>query len=109
MNKSDLNEELKKEFNILTRFLKDNEAYASFLRYLMDKRVSNNLVWVGKTRHNIFDMIAIRGTTVNIISFMLTWNKTKEGYDFWQNLHSQYNKIISCYHHEQRKNNKASS
>lgn len=109
MNKSDLSEELKKEFNILTRFLKDNKAYASFLRYLREKRVANSFLWVNNTHHNIFDIITMYNTTYNIITVMITWDRTKEGYGFWQNLHYQYNKIIGRYHHEQRKNNKASS
>lgn len=105
MKKSDLSEELKKEFNILTRFLKDNGAYMKFLRYLNDKHIVNNVT----SGRDIFEMIIRNGTTTNIITLMITWDRTKEGYGFWQNLHYHYNKIIGRYHYEQRKNNKASS
>jgi len=105
MTKNDLPPNLKEEFNLFVRFLKDNGIYHSFRKYMNDDYTGDMA-----RRYSVFNDVGIFfiiskfGTTRYIISRMFIWDRTTEGYNYWLNLSTSYNFRLDEY-----KKRKASS
>lgn len=70
------------------RFLKENGVYSAYKRYISSPKTYNQFQ---KTTVNwTFDKCAKKHGMINMVSMLITWHRTKEGYDFWQNLHCKF-------------------
>ena len=112
MTKNDLPPNLKEEFNLLVRFLKDNGIYHSFRKYINDDYTKNITGKYGVySDKDIFFVISKFGTTQYIITRMFIWSRTTEGYNYWLNLSASYNFRLNEYKKRKtssEKKNKAS-
>lgn len=78
----------------------DDTQKRMFLRFLRDKhiRIRHNLYYINhetSMKHNRMpyqDFIKCKCAT-SLISQAFLWDKTKEGFVFWANLHSELNHI----------------
>ncbi len=87
----------KLEFKCLKRYLKECGVYTPFLRYLKMERLrnitSNYSIYEGLDVIGVLSKAIMREETVyvkNIISAMIVWDKTKEGYEFWSRINADY-------------------
>lgn len=78
-----------KDIKFFKRFLKEHGIYSSYRRYIRNKGTFNGY----QKQHT--EGWTFEGAVKEIgdISFMITrliaWSHTEEGYEFWQNLHKK--------------------
>ncbi len=79
----------KKQKKFFTRFLKENGIYGRYIRYIKNKEYYNcyqsfheeeGKFWSFATEHGMQSMI----------SMLITWYKTPEGRDFWNELSDKF-------------------
>ena len=78
----------------LFRFLKEHGVYRRFLTYIANKRHHNvQRTIITRDTYPIEWCIKRWGAT-GIISTLLTWDTTKEGFSFWDNLSYEFDKEL---------------
>jgi hypothetical protein len=83
---------LKKDAKILFRFLKDKGVYIKYRKYIFSPKTYNrtqkdNPDWsFEKTlkTYGLDDMITI----------LITWDNTDEGFQFWSDLHEEFKRYV---------------
>ena len=78
------------EKKCLFRFLKEKGVYRKFIKYISNKKHHNM-----QKRYQSRDSYSIEWCleefgVVSIISSLIAWNTTDEGYDFWCNLCKEF-------------------
>ena len=85
MEKDSLYAEKKKFF---LRFLKEKNIYSKYKRYIHNKNYYNV---VQKGNHDwSFDEVAHKYGIYRMVSMLISWDATPEGYWYWHNLHSEF-------------------
>ena len=81
-------EEYKKRKKFFLRFLKENGVYSRYMRYIKSPSTYNGF------QKNIpnwtFDKCAKKHGMSSMVTMLISWSKTEEGYDFWENIHNIY-------------------
>ena len=77
-------EEMIKELTFLKRYLKEHGAYAAYRRNIRSKRCFNGWqrstpIWSFKEAVEFFGVRPL-------ITRLMAWDKTKEGWEYWNNL-----------------------
>lgn len=85
-----------KSRKLLFRFLKDNGIYKKFIDYTANPKYYN-LQGRCLSTMTINEYIEERGVS-DIITEMLTWSETPEGWDFWYRNHEEFKKLCSAKH-----------
>lgn len=80
---------------ILFRFLKDRGIYRTFLRYIKNPAYMNLQREPGFPQ-TFNEYVEKRGVRY-IITEMLHWNMTKQGWSFWDNTHSAFLDVCNKY------------
>lgn len=85
-----------KSRKLLLRFLKDNGIYKKFIDYIANPRYYNmqNKCFSAITINEYIEERGVR----RIITEMLTWNETPEGWDFWNRKHEEFKKLCNAKH-----------
>ena len=84
-----MNNKYKEKKRFLIRFLKENGLYSAYRRYIHSKKTYN--VYQKETPNWSFDDCALSNDMSVMISRLIVWDKTKEGYEFWHKLHLKFN------------------
>ncbi len=81
-------EQFKKEKKAFIRFLKEHGAYSVYKKNIKKPNLYNMV----KKDHPdwSFDKIAKKYGTQRMITMLFVWDKTKEGYKFWDSLHKKW-------------------
>jgi hypothetical protein len=88
----------KLEFKCLKRYLKECNVYSPFFRYVKMEEL-RNITRLGNPAYEGLDTIGVLSVAImksdmvyirNIISAMIVWDKTKEGYEFWSSINRGY-------------------
>ena len=82
-----MEDEVKKNAKIFFRFLKEEGIFMSFLKYFNNPEVFNELRKIFPTK-NIYFFIRCYSAKY-LITILIIWSATKEGYGFWQNKHDK--------------------
>ena len=89
MESNDLYKEQKRFF---IRFLKENNVYGKYVRYIRNKKYYNcyqkNLEAEGK--YWSFDACALKSGMQCMVSMLISWDRTPEGFDFWNRLSEKF-------------------
>lgn len=95
----------KLEIKCLKRYLKNKGVFAAFKRNVNNKKI-RNITKLGNPFYEGLDTIGVLSKAVNrtdmlyiknIISAMFVWDKTKEGYEFWSSINTEYRKFRTEY------------
>lgn len=81
-------EEYKKRKKFFLRFLKENGVYSRYIRY-----IKSPVTYNGFQKENqdwTFDKCAKLYGMNLMITRLISWRKTPEGHDFWENLQKRY-------------------
>jgi len=87
----------KEQKKFFTRFLKENNVYVRYIKYIKNKdyyncyqknREETNICWS-------FDSCAKEYGMRNMVSMLITWSSTPEGGDFWSKLSDKFKKEFS--------------
>lgn len=89
MKSDDLYKEQKRFF---TRFLKENNVYGRYIKYIKNKTYYNGYQTSSEKKHKYwsFDTCAEENGIQNMVSMLITWDRTPEGYDFWHDLSERF-------------------
>ena len=80
--------EISEQKKILFRFLKDRGIYRTFLRYIKTPAYMNMQREPGFPK--TFDEYVEKRGVRYIITEMLIWDRTKQGWSFWDNTHDAF-------------------
>ena len=83
---------LKKDAKILFRFLKDKGVYMKYRKYIFCPKTYNiiqkdNPSWSFETTLKTYGLD-------NMITILITWGNTDEGYGFWEKLHAEFKRYV---------------
>lgn len=70
------------------RFLKDNGIYAAYRKYIFNPKTYN--VYQTTTSNWSFDKCAEKYGMLCMLSMLITWDETREGYEYWSKLNKKY-------------------
>jgi hypothetical protein len=89
------NDILIKKFFI--KFLKNKKVFSSFIKYarLYDFDYKHYGIYI--RFDNYMDFLIKQGTYRELINYLLIWNNTSEGFDFWNNIDVEWRKISDKY------------
>ena len=73
----------------LFAFLKENNVYDRWLHNIMEQHPSTNIKWW----HNYVETLYTKGCLMSI-DYAFNWSETEEGYDFWDNIDTEWNSEI---------------
>jgi len=90
LGKKDASPEEKERLNFLFRFLKENGVYHKYKKNINDKKIQNNYQYE-YPNNSLIDCGNDNGFE-NLITMLFVWDKTKEGYDFWYDIHTLFKK-----------------
>lgn len=81
-------EQLKKEIKFFFRFLKENGIYSAYKKYIFNPKTQNQY----QKHHPNWSIrkCAISDGTKKLITMLITWDRTKEGYDYWYKWHCKF-------------------
>ena len=85
MEKDSLYAEKRKFF---LRFLKEKNIYSKYKKYIHNKNYYN--VYQRDNNNWSFDGAAIRYGMYRMVSTLICWNSTPEGYYYWDKLHNEF-------------------
>ncbi len=79
---------------IFIKFLKNKKVFSSFIKYarLYDFDYKNHGICI--RFDNYIDFLITLGTYKELINYLITWENTSEGFDFWDNIDTEW-RIIS--------------
>ena len=85
-------ERLKEEAKILFRFLKDYGAYMKYRKYIFCPNTYNrvqkdNPDWSFENTLKTYGLY-------NMVTILITWDKTDEGFEFWADLHAKFRNYV---------------
>jgi len=91
MQSNDLYKEQKRFF---IRFLKENNVYGKYVRYIRNKNYYNcyQRTHEAECKYWSFDACALECGMQNMVSMLITWCKTPEGSVFWGELSETFKK-----------------
>ena len=89
---SKIEDKVKIDAKIFFRFLKEEGIFMSFLKYFNNPEVFNELRKIFPTK-NIYFFIRCYSAKY-LITILIIWSATKEGYGFWQNKHDKLFDIL---------------
>ena len=83
---------LKKDAKILFRYLKDKGVYMKYRKYIFCPKTYNrvqkdNPNWSFETTLKTYGLD-------NMITILIAWDNTDEGYSFWENLHTEFKRHV---------------
>lgn len=82
---------LKKDAKILFRFLKDNGVYAKYRKYVFSPKTYN----LQKDCPSWSFENTLKNYGLNsMITILITWDNTDEGYKFWFDLHKKFESYV---------------
>lgn len=86
------NEILIKKFFI--KFLKNKKVFSSFIKYARLYDFDYKYYGIYTRFDNYMDFLIKQGTYRELINYLLIWDNTSEGFDFWNNIDEEW-RIIS--------------
>lgn len=86
-------EELKIKLKFFFRFLKDNGIYSAYKRNIFNPKTYNQ--FQKQDKNWSLEKCARKHGVDTLITMLIAWDKTKEGYNYWCNLHCKYLKEYS--------------
>lgn len=88
-------EDLVEQYKIFLRFLKEKGLLSIYFKYCRTKECQNIRKHVPKYKNKTFLEIINERGFYNVISYMIIWDRTKEGYHFWKCLNDEHYRIMS--------------
>ena len=85
-------ERLKEEAKILFRFLKDYGAYMKYRKYIFCPN-TYNIVQKDNPDWSFENTLKTYGLD-NMVTILITWDKTDEGFEFWADLHAKFRNYV---------------
>ena len=79
-----------KQKKFFFRFLKENGVYSAYIKYIRNPKTYN--FWQREYPNWTFDSCAMSNGMNNMVSVLITWDSTDEGYNFWNRLSIKFNK-----------------
>ncbi len=77
------------DIKFFKRFLKEHGIYSKYKRYIRDEKTFNGFQKVHGNRWTFEGAVKEIGDISFMITRLIAWNRTEEGYEFWQNLHKK--------------------
>jgi hypothetical protein len=83
--------EMGKELAFFKRYLKEHGAYAAYRRNIHDEKCYN--VWQEKNPDWSFKNAVEHFGVKLLITKLITWNNTSEGWDYWNKMHQDFYRL----------------
>ena len=81
-------EELKIKLKFFFRFLKENGIYSAYKKYINNPKTYNGYQKTHKKW--TLEKCAAETGVKTLITTLISWTETKEGYDYWRRMHCKY-------------------
>ena len=92
------------DIKFFKRFLKENGVYSRYKRYIRDKKTFNGYQKQHSSGWTFEEAVKDIGDIRFMITRLILWSNTKEGFEYWENLHRKLRREYNSRHPEYYEN-----